>query len=275
MPTLIRTLAGFAAVSLAAVALAAPAAAQDVLIAPTRVVLSGGGSAEVVLANIGQERATYRIEPVLRRMDPSGRFIDVDPAQANPTEQAALAMVRFAPRRITLDPNQPQSVRISAHPGPELADGEYRVHLSFHAIPKPVSVEPAPASAPTSLSIRLTPIYGMTIPVIIRKGQLDATASLADPRLVRTASGRELKIEMNRTGTRSVYGELVVTKPGAKEPVYAAKGIAVYPEVTHRTVELDLSPEQAAKLTGPLHFEYREMPENGGKLIAALDATLG
>ncbi|HNJ47660.1 MAG TPA: hypothetical protein PK479_04470, partial [Novosphingobium sp.] len=48
------------AAALAALALAVPAQAQgDLLVAPTRVVISGGGGAEVILSNIGSEAATY------------------------------------------------------------------------------------------------------------------------------------------------------------------------------------------------------------------------
>ena len=46
---------------LAALWTASPASAQgDLLIAPTRIVLNGAGSAEVVLNNIGEQPATYR-----------------------------------------------------------------------------------------------------------------------------------------------------------------------------------------------------------------------
>lgn len=40
----------------------------DLLVAPTRIVINGGGGAEVVLSNIGAETATYRIGLELRRM---------------------------------------------------------------------------------------------------------------------------------------------------------------------------------------------------------------
>jgi len=55
---------------LASSVLAHPARAQgDLLVAPTRVVINGGGGAEVVLSNIGDKPATYRISLELRRMD--------------------------------------------------------------------------------------------------------------------------------------------------------------------------------------------------------------
>src|SRR6187551_3107882 len=90
-----------------AVALAAPAplAAQgDLLIAPTRLILDGRRGGEVILSNIGEEEATYRIDLELRRMTSDGQLVPVDEAEANVTEHAALEMIRYAPRRVVLPP---------------------------------------------------------------------------------------------------------------------------------------------------------------------------
>jgi len=273
-----RQLQGLALVAATLVTAAAPASAGqgDLLVAPTRVVINNGGGAEVVLNNIGSKDATYRISLELRRMSAEGNLVDVSEAEANALEKAALEMIRYAPRRITLPPNQPQSIRISARPPAELPDGEYRVHMAFRGIPDAITVEEAAKQQTGSgLSIRLTPIYGVTIPVIIRKGGLQATASLANPRIERGVSESFLTLDMQRQGGRSVFGELIVKPKGSNEIVFNARGIAVYPELTSRTLHLQLSPEQAEKLRGPLSFEYRELPENGGKLIASIDANMG
>jgi P pilus assembly chaperone PapD len=260
--------------ALATALLSAPAIAQgDLLVAPTRVVLNGGGTAEVVLSNIGSQAATYRIGVELRRMEPDGDFADVSEAEANATEKAALEMLRYAPKRITLLPGQPQSIRLSARPAPELPDGEYRVHMSFRAVPPALSPEAAQEQAASGqLSIRLTPIYGITIPVFIRKGRLEAAATIANPRLLRTPTNTFLELDMRRTGQRSVFGE-ILGKRGS-EQVFQIKGIAIYPEVAARSVRIPLTPEQLAKLTGPVRIEYREMPENGGQLIAEVTSAI-
>lgn len=265
----------FSMLTMAALLATPEARAQgDLLVAPTRVVLNGGGSAEVVLSNIGSEPATYRIGLELRRMTPEGKLQDVTEADATPAERAALDMIRYSPRRITLAPNQPQSVRLSARPPAELPDGEYRVHMSFRAAPDAQPVEAAPAGpAPTGLQIRLTPIYGVTIPVIVRKGQLDGGASLSNPALVREGAGYALKLDIARSGQRSVFGEIRVMAPGNREPVFLARGIAVYAEIASRSVLLPMAVEQAAKLKGPVKIEYREMPENGSALIASIPAS--
>jgi len=44
--------------------------------------------------------------------------------------------------------------------------------------------------------------------------------------------------------------------------------------VQGRSVRVPLTAEQAAKLTGPIRIEYRELPENGGQLIAEITSTI-
>lgn len=257
-------------------ALPAPLAAQgDLLVAPTRVVLDGRTGTEVILSNIGDKEATYRVGLELRRMTPDGHLVDVAPEEANAAEEAALAMVRYAPRRITLPPGQPQAVRIRARPEAELPDGEYRVHMSFRAIPDPTPVTEPQQSEAQGISIRLIPVYGITIPVIIRKGRLEATAAIHNPRIVEGERSPELQVDLTREGASSIYGELRVLQRGKSDPLFLARGVAIYPEIEGRSVSLALSPEQAAAMRGPVRIEFREMPENGGALITAVDTVIG
>lgn len=258
------------------VLLAAPAQAKgDLLVAPTRVVVNNAGNAEVVLSNIGNAPATYRIALELRRMDETGDFNDIDPAVATAEERAALDMVRFAPRRVTLLPGQPQAVRIAIRPPEGLPDGEYRTHMSFRALPiTDASADSAEGAVPAAgVTIKLTPIYGITIPVFLRKGQLSVQARIDGARLVRASDAIRLEIDLSRTGERSTYGEIIGKTPGGNV-LFTQRGIAVYPEVARRKVYLPLSAEQAATVKGPIRLEYRELPENGGALIAEATVTI-
>ena len=90
----------------APLALAAqPATAQgDLLVAPTRVIINGSGNAEVVLSNIGNQPATYRIGIELRRMQHDGDFADVSEAEANATERAALETHHLVAGTAAIDP---------------------------------------------------------------------------------------------------------------------------------------------------------------------------
>lgn len=263
------TLLGLATLCLPAAAYAA----GDLLIAPTRVILDGRRGTEVILNNIGNEEATYRITLELRRMNDQGRLDDVEAEAANEREKSALAVIRYAPRRVTLPPNQPQSIRIGMQPVADLPDGEYRAHMLFRAIPK-TQAATAVQDAGNGLKIQLIPIYGISIPVIVRKGNLQATAALSNVRMGRDNEGPSLEFDMTRKGDRSVFGEIRVTKPGATEPITVAKGIAIYPEINGRIVSLPLKPEEAAKMHGEIIVSYYEAPEAGGGLISQVRAVL-
>jgi hypothetical protein len=257
----------------------AASAQGDLLVAPTRVIINNLGTAEVILSNIGDKDATYRVGLELRRMNEQGELDPVEPDAASDKEKAALDMVRYAPRRVVLPPGQPQSIRISARPPAGLPDGEYRVHMTFAGQPevKPVEQQPAEGQAPaTGLQINLIPVYSITIPIIVRLGKVEASATISNPRIAQDADGHWfLKLDMARSGNGSVFGEIRITHPGQSDPVFLARGIAIYPEVDRRELILPVSPEQAAAMKGPVKVEYREFPENGGALLASVEGTLG
>lgn len=250
------------------------AAVGDLLVAPTRVVLDGPRGTEVFLNNIGAEPATYRVSLELRRMNPDGSLAEIANDSGDEREQKALALIRYNPRKVVLAPNQPQSIKIGLTPTPDLADGEYRVHMLFRAIPTSKSVVPDP-KAENGIAIALTPIYGITIPVIVRKGNLTAKAVLAAPKLVRDSAGDYLSLRLSRSGDRSVYGRVRVTRSGSDKPLVDARGIAVYTELGEREVRLPLDPAVAAQLKGQVKIQYIEETDTGGGVIAELDGIVG
>lgn len=272
MPAHFRPFALFAAAAM----MMAPGLAQaagDLLVAPTRLVLDGSRSTEVVLNNIGDAPATYRISLEIKRMTEAGGLDEVATDAANPTEQAALSMISFSPRRVVLPPNQPQVIRVGVRIPEGMAAGEYRAHMLFRAVP---DVAPASAAAApgTGVSIALTPIYGITIPVIVRVGDLAGDATIGDVAISRTGDETALTLAMRRTGTRSVYGDIEVTRPGVAEPLLLARGIAIYPEVTNRIVRLPIPPALAEQLKGAVHVRYTEDRELGGGTIDEADVVI-
>ena len=260
--------------ALALASVSSPAlAAGDLLVAPTRVVLDGPRGTEVILNNVGAQPATYRVSLELKRMTAKGELEGVAPAAETVKEKAALAMISYAPRRVVLAPNQPQAIRIGVRAPADLPDGEYRVHMLFRAIPDVAAASATPA--PTEgLSISLTPIYGITIPIIIRKGALKANAAISDAKMTRNGDGAALAFSLGRTGERSTYGRIRVTKAGISKPVFEASGVAVYAEINSRIVSLPVSPEVAAQLSGPAKIEYLESSDTGGGTIASAQVVI-
>lgn len=242
----------------------------DLLVAPTRIILDGRRGTEIILNNIGDDVATYRVTVELRRMKPDGTLETV--TAPNARESAAEAMILYAPRKVTLPPNQPQSIRINARAPEGLPDGEYRAHLLFRAIPEAHAVTEA---KPTEgVSFRLTPVYGVTIPIIVRLGNLAATAGIANVAKSNEGGKAVIGLDLSRAGERSTFGEVRVMKAGISEPIAIAGGIAVYTEVNKRRVTIPVDARFAAQASGPVTVEYVEKTPTGMVTLASTTAVL-
>jgi P pilus assembly chaperone PapD len=262
----------FAAFALGA--MPASAGLGDLLVAPTRLVLDGRRGAEVILNNIGDEPATYRVSIEFRRMTPDGGLVDV--GEPSVEDKQARDMIVYAPRRVTLAPHQPQSIRVAARPGAGIPDGEYRVHLLFRAIPpaRPV-VQPAGVSdQPKGIRFAVTPVYGVTIPVIVRLGNLTATAGIANVRLERCDGKPCVALELSRTGSRSTFGEVRVLKAGRKAPIAVQRAVAIYKEVATRRMSIPIDESFVGSPAGPVTVQYIETFEDGTHVIAEAAAVL-
>src|SRR5690348_10637014 len=260
------------AAALAAFAGPASAGVGDLLVAPTRLVLDGRRGAEIVLNNVGDEPATYRISVEFRRMTPEGNLVEV--SDPTPQEKAAADMIVYAPHRVTLAPHQPQSIRIAARPPAGLPDGEYRVHLLFRAIPPATPVAPSNGEPVKGLHLQLIPIYGVTIPVIVRLGNLQATAGISNVELEKKDGKSEIGLDLNRAGSRSTFGEVLVLKPGVKDPIAVEKAVAVYTELGTRHVSIPIDDNFKGELTGPVTVQYLETYDDGNQKIAETQAVL-
>ena len=183
-------------------------------------------------------------------------------------------MLIFAPRRVTLAPNEPQSIRIAARPPQGLPDGEYRVHLLFRAIPPSTPVA-QPASAPANgLSFKLTPVYGVTIPVIVRLGNLSVKAGISNVRAEKRDGKPVVALELDRSGDRSTFGEVRVLKAGVKDPIAVSKAVAVYTELNEREVVVPVADDYTGALSGPVTVQYVETYLDGSQTIAETQAVL-
>ena len=272
----------FLKLGLAAAALAVPSASVsapseggfgDLLVAPTRLVLDGRKSAEVILNNVGQEPATYRISVEFRRMNADGSLEDV----ASPTDRDKMAedMIVYAPRRVTLAPREPQVIRVAARPPAGLPDGEYRVHMLFRAVPPATPVAAAaPGSQPKGISFALIPVYGVTIPVIVRLGNLQVKSSIENPQLETKDGKRSVALELTRTGDRSTFGEVRVLKAGVKDPIAIQRAVAVYTEVGKRRVNVPIDEKFTGDPRGPVTIQYVETFDDGSNTLAETKATL-
>jgi fimbrial chaperone protein len=252
-------------------------AGAELSLFPTRIVLEKNQrSAQVELLNRGSAPETYRISLVNRRMTVDGDIVPAD--KVEPDERFAESMLRYSPRQVTLQPGQSQTVRVLLRKPAELDAGEYRSHLQFDRVEDSsaaTSIEAA-ASAPVGggIGVVIRALVGASIPVIVRHGDTQTRVTLSDLALETdpASSARILRLQFDRQGNRSVYGDLRVTFTAAGRAaveVGRAFGVAVYVPNPLRKARLQLEAPPGVGLTGGvLHVTFRERPEAGGALLA-------
>jgi P pilus assembly chaperone PapD len=217
----------------------------NLLITPKRAVFEGNKkSMDLNLANVGEDTATYAISLVQIRMTEEGGFETI--TEPDEGQLFASPYLRFFPRSVTLGPNEAQTVKVQLVKAGGLAPGEYRSHVYFRAVPeeKPLGEEEVTQQDPASISVKLVPIFGITIPVIIRVGKPDVSVTLSDLVLsFENDTIPKLKFTFNRAGNYSVYGDITVdhiSPGGTVTRVGIANGIAVYTPNTKRNFEFSL-----------------------------------
>lgn len=264
------------ALALSASALAGPVVAQPAATAPSvsaflnitpkRLTFDRNRrNGTVYLLNQGAGPVTVDIALVDRVMLPDGQIAPVTEAESRAEVKTAAAALKSArdllqvsPRRVTLQPGRPQTVRVRLSTLPDVAAGEHRSHLTVTTLPPPdtgVTAESAAAGgAPSDLRFQITAVYGLSIPLIVRPADAQVGATLEGARLEygeAPGDGRTparqvavVALDVVRGGVSSVYGNFEVRVAGAAkgaEPLGVARGVGVYPEVARRAVRIPLT----------------------------------
>ncbi|MFA6127959.1 MAG: hypothetical protein WC699_11680 [Bacteroidales bacterium] len=239
----------------------------NLLITPRRVVFEGAKkNEELNLANTGSDTATFNVSMVQYRMKEDGAFEEIK--EPDPGQFFADKNIRFFPRTVTLAPNESQVVKMQLFRTNELTPGEYRSHIYFRAVPKTTALGAEEvAKDTTTLSVKLVPIFGITIPVIIRVGENSTKVSLSDLNfeIVNDTIPR-LNLAFNRTGNMSVYGDIdvfYIPPTGRGQQVGTLRGVAVYTPNPMRRIKMDLVRAQGVDYhTGKLQVTYSAQAED-------------
>ncbi len=233
----------------------------DLLITPTRVVFDGTKQKEELnLVNIGKDTAVYTISFLQYDMREDGSFRTVEKSDSG--RMFADPFLRIFPRKVTLAPREPQVISLQCRRRTDMAPGEYRSHLYFRAEKNvsPLGLD-SPKTDSSQLKVQLIPVYGISIPIIIRSGPVEVNATLTDLKLeTKQDSLQTLKLSINRTGNISVYGDFsieYIPAAGKAYEVGSVKGVGVYTNIHRRTVTIKLAKANGTILTnGKLRVKY-------------------
>lgn len=235
------------------------------LITPVRVVFEGQKKMqELNLANTGKDSAKYLISFVEIRMNEDGTFDKINEPDSG--QHFASGNLRYFPRTVILAPGEAQLIKIQTTKTNQLTAGEYRSHMYFRAVPseKPLG-EPIPAIDSTGISVKLIPVFGVTIPVIIRVGGSNTKVTISDLSMDDSIP-YQLNMSFYRTGNFSVYGDLTVnhiSPQGKITKVSTVNGMAVYTPNAMRHFHMKLDNKAGINFhKGRLQIIYTSKTDN-------------
>lgn len=248
----------------------------DLLITPTRVIFEGNKQRqEINLVNIGHDSAIYSISFIQYTMKEDGSFVRVEVPDSG--QMFADPFIRIFPRKVILAPGEAQVVMLQCRRIPDMPAGEYRSHLYFRSEKEYEPLSPKTQDVTSSISVQLTPVYGMAIPVIIRMGTVSVTSVLSDLTLRKTTDSVQfLTLTLNRTGNISAYGDILIDfipAKGKSFQVAEVKGIGVYTSISKRHINIKLNNPAGTILTdGKLKVKYMSNGET--KKVVYAEAEL-
>mgnify|MGYP001386822519 CR=1 FL=1 len=192
---------------------------------------------EVYLHNTGPKSATYRISFQHYRMDEDGRLREVENLEAS-----AAALLRFSPRQVTLAPGERQVVRLQLRRPEQLPEGEYRVHLLFRAVPSAPSDSAPVPTKPQALRVSLTAIPGISVPIEVVHGDLEADFALEDVHLQETPTPRleATLVQKGRVGLRGTLSLHAKLPRQRRFQEVAAVEVVHYGDLPRQRVRLEL-----------------------------------
>ena len=250
----------------------APTAEAQTMIMPLRVTFEGRDRMhEITLFNPSNSVAvTYKLNWLSRKLQEDGNFSQSE-GLLDPVFDPDTALV-FSPRQVTLPPNGKQKLRISLRKPADLPDGEYRAHLNLQrvGVQERRDVKMGRQQQP-DLNVKMNMNFGVAIPVIVRQGTYDTTATVTQPEFL-PAEGKKpprVAFYVNRTGKFSANGNLKVywQKPGGKEELIALRNnVKVYHEVDRLRVEIPLNPGYTQIAGGKVRVLFEGVePDEGVK----------
>ncbi len=240
-------------------------------------------SQEVKLINKSDETVTYRISLQHLRMNENGEYKEIAAEDTNVKEKFADDLLRFSPRKITLKPNEVQTIRIALKKSDTIENGEYRSHILFREEPsadfkQANNVEGAAKKDDKKISVVLKPLFGISIPVIVSKGDVKAISSIenlavkTDPK---DKSKKSLSVDLKRSGDASLFGNILVSfkqnKTGKEYDVGSLNAVSVFFPYEKRNASVNLElPKDVNLSDGVLNVKYvtRAEDSNAKKILS-------
>lgn len=229
-------------------------------------------SGAVTLVNNGAEDITIRVSWVERMMKDDGTL---EPVTAELAPWRASPMLRHSPRQVVVPAGGSQVVRVLYRRPETLAAGEYRSHLVFQQLP---STKALGSSDDNAVSVQITTILGLSVPVFVREGAPNATLRCGAVRLLppeKEGEGPRLDVLLERSGNVSARGSTRVFQrqaDGGWKALTPSQSLIVYAEKSSRHVNVKLPPGNYAPAS--LMLRYQASAKEAREPVEPIDCAL-
>jgi len=166
------------------------------------------------------------------------------------TKNSAKPLIRLAPRRFTIEPNEYQMVKLLYRRKPGLKNGEYQGVLAIKCTEQIEN---------SNLPVTIVPALVHNVPVIVRTGRLPLQAEFVSTRI----NGNKLQVELKIQGQRSLSGKVTVINSASGEVVSERNHVSIYSQQPVKKLEFSLG-EYKNEL---LLIRFTENTKFGGDLV--------
>jgi fimbrial chaperone protein len=242
---------------------------SDIMIMPVYALFTDRSRSEdITLVNTSNDEAVFRLEWIYQRQNENSSYTKQD----TPIDPAFdfQKSVFFSPRQVTLPPSGKQNVRLSLRRPADLPDGEYHAHLRMQRLSASNVMLGGGPPKNGGVAIGLGVNIGYAVPVFVRVGKYDATATITEPQFLpapKPGAPPLLQLYLERSGKHGTMGKIEVfwTPPGgAEKKIGNLNNVNVFTEITRRRVQVTLTEQSVA--AGMVRVVYQGVgPDKGIK----------
>jgi len=242
-------------------------ARSDLMIMPIYALFTDRSRNEnIMLVNSSTEEAVFRLGWVYQRQNEDSTYT----RQETPIDPAFdfQKHVFFSPRQVVLPPSGKQSVRLSLRRPADLPEGEYHAHLRMQRLSTSEALIEAKKPSNGGIGIGLGINVGYAVPVFVRVGKYDATATITAPTFLpppKPDAFPKFQMYLERSGKHGTMGKVEVfwTPPGGSEKkIGNLNNVNVFTEVARRRVQVTLNEKNL--VGGTVRVTYEGMgPDKG------------
>lgn len=184
----------------------------------------------VRVINTSDKPQVYRVSLINYTQDENGKLTEVN----NDDGPFARKYLVFSPRQFRLNPKEAQTINVSRKGLNDLKDGEYVSHLKVQEVSlgEPAKNEDLKEN---TVSISLTPLFAVTIPVTIEKG--DNLVSKTEVVSTKKIDAKTVSVTLKRLGNKSSRVNIVLENEKGKE-VGRVNSFKIYTTNTQNTIQI-------------------------------------